>query len=219
MAFKLTLPKLKLSAKKTEPGKSAPATAQKSLAGSKLKVYGVTAAIFFVLTAITAYLNNREESNKVRYVGQSSQLLMLSQRLAKDAQQALSGNSAAFDALTESKASLTGILTKLNKGEGTLPATSGGARAALDEFTKGANKTLQDVQALEDGRAGLVTLGVTVAAIDAVSAELRGLTETMIETFAGAQKEQATRFGLATERIGKDAGRLLGAEVTFARTI
>lgn len=216
MAFKLALPKLNLFAKGSAPGKFAPsAAAQTGLSGSKLKVFGGAAAVLFVLTAIAAYLNNQEESHNVRYVGQSSQLLMLSQRLARDAQQALSGNSAAFDALTESKTKLTGILAKLDKGDGTLPATSGEARKALDELMKSANKTLQDVQALEAGRAGLVTLGETVSAIDAVSAEMRGLTEAMIDTFSGAQKEHVTRFALAIERIGKDADRLLGTDVTI----
>jgi len=191
MAFKLTLPKF------------------------KVKVIGVAAATFFVLTAIAAYMSNREESNSVRYVGQSSQLLVLSQRLAKDAQQALSGNSVAFDALEESRASLSNILTRLDKGDGTLPATAGASRVALDEFMKSANKTLLDVQTLQDGRAGLVTLGVTVSTIDTVSVELRGLTQTMTDTFGGAKKEQVTRFALATERIGKDAGGLLGSEVTI----
>ena len=191
MAFKPTLPKF------------------------KVKVIGVAAATFFVLTAIAAYMSNREESNSVRYVGQSSQLLVLSQRLAKDAQQALSGNSVAFDALEESRASLSNILTRLDKGDGTLPVTAGASRVALDEFMKSANKTLLDVQTLQDGRAGLVTLGVTVSTIDTVSVELRGLTQTMIDTFGGAKKEQVTRFALATERIGKDAGGLLGSEVTI----
>jgi twitching motility protein PilJ len=191
MAFKLALPK------------------------SKLQVYGMVAAIFFVLTAIAAYMSNREDTNSVRYVGQSSQLLMLTQRLAKDAQQALSGNSAAFDALEESRAKLSNILTRLDKGEGSLPATTGASRVALNEFMKIANKTQQDVQTLQLGRAGLVTLGVTVSTIDSVSAELRGLTQTMADTFSGVQKEQAIRFALATERIGKDAGSLLGAEVSI----
>ena len=182
---------------------------------SRLRVMGLAAVAFFVLTAIAAYMSNREESNSVSYVGQSSQLLMLTQRLAKDAQQALSGNSAAFDALEESKARLSKILTKLDKGEGTLPATAGTSRVALNEFMKSANKTLQDVQTLQAGRAGLVTLGVTVSTIDSMSAELRGLTQTMTDTFGGAQKEQAIRFALSTERIGKDAGTLLGAEVTI----
>jgi twitching motility protein PilJ len=191
MAFKLTLPK------------------------SKLKLFGTAAAIFFVLTAIAAYMSNREENNGVRYVGQSSQFLMLSQQLAKDAQQALSGNSAAFDALEISRASLSNILTRLNKGEGSLPATAGTSRVALDEFMKRANKTLLDVQTLQNGRAGLVTLAVTVSTIDSVSAELRGLTQTMTDTFVGAQREQVTRFALAIERIGKDAGGLMGLDVTI----
>ena len=191
MALKLTLPK------------------------SKLKIFGVAAATFFVLTAVAAYMSNREESNSVRYVGQSSQLLMLSQRLAKEAQQALSGNSAAFDALGKSSASLSNILTRLDQGEGTLPATAGASRIALDGFMKSANKTLLDVQTLQAGRAGLVTLGVTVSAIDSMSVEWRGLTQTMSDNFGGAQREQATRFALATERIGKDAGALLGSEVTI----
>lgn len=191
MALKLTLPK------------------------SRLKIFGIAAATFFALTAIAAYMSNREESNSVRYVGQSSQLLMLTQRLAKDAQQALSGNSVAFDALEVSRASLSSILTKLDKGEGALPATAGASRVALDGFMKSANKTLQDVQTLQEGRAGLVTLGVTVSTIDSMSAEIRGLTQKMTDTFGGAQKEQATRFALATERIGKDAGRLLGVDVTI----
>ncbi len=186
-----------------------------TLPKSRLQVFGVAAATFFVLTAIAAYMSNREESNSVRYVGESSQLLMLTQRLAKDAQQALSGNSAAFDALEESKTRLSKILARLDKGEGALPATAGTSRIALDEFMKSANKTLRDVQTLEAGRAGLVTLGVTVTTIDSASAELRGLTQTMADTFGGAQKEQAIRFALATERIGKDAGSLLGAEVTI----
>jgi twitching motility protein PilJ len=181
----------------------------------KLKIFGVAAVIIFVLTAIAAYLSNREESNSVRYVGQSSQLLMLSQRLAKDAQQALNGNAAAFDALEESRKNLSNILEGLDKGEGTMPATAGSSRAALEELIKRANQTLRNVQILQGGRSGLVTLGTTVSAINSISVELRQRTQTMIDNFTGAQREQATRFALATERIGNDAGGLLGTQVTI----
>ena len=181
----------------------------------KLKIFGVAAAILFVLTAIAAYMSNREDSNSVRYVGQSSQLLMLSQRLAKDAQQALSGNSAAFDELEVSSKSMSNILARLDKGEGTLSATTGASRVALDAFIKRVNKTLLDVETLQEGKVGLVTLGATLSAINSVSAELRQRTQAMIDNFSGAQREQATRFALSTERIGKDAGGLLGSDVTI----
>jgi len=185
------------------------------LAKSKVKLFGVIAAIFFVLTAIAAYMTSRQDSNKVRYVGESSQLLMLSQRLAKDAQQALSGNSDSFDALEASRASMAAILTELDKGKGTLPATKGAPRIALNEFMKSANKTLADVQTLQAGRAGLVTLSITLSAIDSVRTDLRSLTQKMIDTFKGAQKQQATRFALEVERIGQDAGRLLEVNVSI----
>jgi len=209
MAFKLALPGLNLFGRK-----SAPIAARTGSATSKLKRLGIAAGVFFVLTSIAAFMSNREENNNVRYVGQSSQLSMLTQRLAKDAQQALSGNSAVFDALAESKKSLSNILARLDQGDGTLPATKGGARDALDKFMKSANKTLLDVQTLQAGRAGLVTLGATVATIDKVSVELRTLTHAMIEGFVGGQKESAIRLALSTERIGKDAGRLMGVDVS-----
>ncbi|MFZ5523236.1 MAG: methyl-accepting chemotaxis protein [Pseudomonadota bacterium] len=187
---------------------------KQKLPKSKMNIFGLAAAIFLVLTAISAYMSNLEERNNVRYVGLSSQLQMLSQRIAKDAQQALSGNVAAFSALTESKTGMSNILDKLDKGDGTLPAAKGEARAALEELVKVAGKTLQDVQVLEDGRTGLVTLGKTVATINTVSTEFRRLTQSMIENYRGFQKEQVTRFALLTERIGKDANFALGAEVT-----
>jgi twitching motility protein PilJ len=185
------------------------------LTKSKLKLFGASAAIFFVLTAVAAYMSNRQESNSVRYVGQSSRLLMLSQRLAKDAQQALSGNSDAFDELEASRTNMNNILTELDKGKGSLPPTTGASRAALNTFMKNANKTQADVQTLEDGRAGLVTLAVTLSAIDSVSTELRSLTQKMTDSFKGADKERATRFALEVERIGKDASRLLEVDVSI----
>ncbi|MGB8078067.1 MAG: methyl-accepting chemotaxis protein, partial [Gallionella sp.] len=208
MAFRLALPKLNLFG-----GKSSPAQARTG-PGSKLKLYGIAAGTLFVLTALAAYMSNREENNNVRYVGQSSRLSMLTQRIAKDAQQAISGSSAALDALAESKTNMSNILAGLDQGDSSLPATKGSARAALDTFIKQANKTMQDVGTMQDGRAGLVTLGATVSAIDKASAELRGLTHTVSETFSGAQKEQALRLTLSAERIGKDADSLLGAGVS-----
>ena len=95
-----------------------------------------------------------------------------------------------------------------------LPPTAGASRVPLNEFMKGANKTLADVQTLQAGRAGLVTLAVTLSAIDSVSTELRSLTQKMFAAFSGVQKLQALRFALEVERIGKDAGRLLEVDVS-----
>jgi twitching motility protein PilJ len=180
-----------------------------------MKTLGFIAALLFVLTAVAAFMGNREESYSVRYVGQSSQLLMLSQRLANDAQQALSGNPEAFDALTESREEMSEIMTLLDQGGLLLPATTGNARDALNEYMKHASKTLVDARLVEAGRAGLVTLAVTLSTLDEVGVDLRSVSQKMMASFSGDEKEQAIRFALAVESIGKDASRLLGTDVTI----
>ncbi|HEY0665000.1 MAG TPA: methyl-accepting chemotaxis protein [Gallionella sp.] len=197
--------------------RSAPSRAKKSSgsAASRMKLLGFVAAVLFALTAVTAFLGNREESYNVRYVGQSSQLLMLSQRLANDAQQALSGNSDAFDALAQSRERMQEIIDLLDQGGLLLPATQGNARSALDDYMKSASKTLADARTVEVGRSGLVTLAVTLSTLDEVGVDLRSITQKMMSSFSGEQKEHAIRFALAVESIGKDASRLLGADVTI----
>ncbi len=182
---------------------------------NKLKLLSIATSVFFLLTVASAYMSYREDSHSVRYVGQSSQLMMLSQRLANAAQQALYGKSPAFDALQESGLLMQDILTRLDQGGNSLPATKGNARIALNEFMKSANKTLLDAETVEAGRDGLVTLGVTLTTVDTVGNELRTLAKNLVEDLNGPQKEQATHFALVVERIGKDAGRLLAVEVTI----
>ncbi|MBI3479573.1 MAG: methyl-accepting chemotaxis protein [Nitrosomonadales bacterium] len=185
------------------------------LVKSKLKIYGVAAAIFFMLTAISVYFSNLEESGSVSNVGQSSLLLMLSQQIANETQQAVSGNSAAFNVLEKSRINLSNVLSRLDSGENTLFGAAVSSRAALDEFTKSANKTLLDVQTLQNGHAGLVALGAAASTMDAQSTEMRGRTQAMMDALSGAQREQAMRFALAAERLGRDVGGLLRANATI----
>ena len=184
-----------------------------------LKALILAAVIFFALTVMTAYMNNREDRSKISYVGQSGQLSMLSQRLAKDAQLALAGNEAAFDAMSKSKAGMQEILTRLDKGDMTLPATTGDARAVLGELITGSAKTLANAKTLESGRADLIALGKTVTAINATMGELRNVTQSMAEAFGGSQKDQAVRFALAMERISKNANITLGTEITNEQVV
>ena len=223
MAFRLALPKFKSSGKKAveanqATGGAAPPAqpAQGRLSATqKIRLLSGSLVVFFVIAAAAAYVNNREAAYAARYLTQSGKLLMLSQRLAKDAQLSALGDPLAFQALAQSKENFAGILRLLDKGDSGLPATGGVARKVLDELMVSANKTLSDVQALEEGRPGLVILGSTVTAIEATSVEFRNLTQRLIESASGAQKEQAVRFALSTERIAKDAARALVADVSL----
>ena len=212
MAFKLALPKFKL------PGTKA-AGAERKIAGKasltplsarfpvtlKIRLLSGSLVAFFAVAAAAAYVNSRVADYTARYLTQSGKLLVLSQRLAKDAQLCSLGNDAAFQALAQSRENFAGILRLLDKGDGSLPATGDAAREVLNEVLASANKTLSDVRILEEGRLGLVTLGATVAGIEATSAEFRQQTLVLIRSASGAQKEYAIRFALAAERMARDA--------------
>jgi twitching motility protein PilJ len=210
MAFKLALPEFRLTGKKAA-GDAAPSATSATL---KIRLLSASLVACFAVAAAAAYVNSREADYAARYLTQSGKLLLLSQRLAKDAQLGALGDAAAFRALVQSKENFAGILRLLDKGDGSLPATGGAARAVLDELMATANRTLADVQALEEGRLGLVTLAATVAGTEATSAELRTLVQWLVESADGAQKTQAVRFALSVERIARDAARALATDVS-----
>ena len=178
--------------------------------GKQLQLLGGALLAFLLLTVIAAYFDNRAAVHGTRYVAESSKLLMLSQRMAKAAERSLSGDYLAFEELARSREETVAILALLDKGDGSLPATSGKPRAALDELTARANKTLADTVAIENGRPGLVTVSRSIAAIDASGSELRSLTEQLVANSSGGQKDRAVRFSLLVERVARNASVMLG---------
>ncbi len=210
MVFKLTL-----AGKENATDRKIPAKPPvRPSAALKIRLLSGSLVVFFMVAAAASYVNNREADYAARYLTQSGKLLLLSQRLAKDAQLSALGDALAFQALAQSKENFAGILHLLNKGDGSLPATGGAAREVLNELMATANRTLADVQALEEGRLGLVTLNATVAGIEATNTEFRTLTQGLIGSTANAQKEQAIRFAFSVERIAKDAARALAADIS-----
>ena len=222
MAFKLALPELKLTGKRTAGADQGSAGASRSASPAsghlpatlKIRLLSGSLVVFFAIAGAAAYINSREASHTARYLTQSGKLLMLSQRLAKDAQLSALGDAAAFQALAQSKENFIGILRLLDKGDDNLPATGGAAREVLNELMASANRTLTDVRSLEEGRLGLVTLGATVAGIEATSTEFRSLTQSLIGSAGHVKKEPVIRFALSVERIAKDAAWALTADVS-----
>ena len=180
----------------------------------QLQVLGGILLGLILVTAVAAFMDNRAAAQNARYVAQSSKLLMLSQRLAKDAEQSLSGSPQAFENLARSRESFDSILKLLDKGDDTLPATSGNARASLDDLMARSGKMLADAKLLEAARPGLVALGRAIAAINGGGKELRDLMRQLADQAQGAQKERALRLSLALERIARDATALLAGVAT-----
>lgn len=220
MACKLTLASFKKSIKAASP-----AVAQgndvardglfrRFSVARAIRWLSVLLVIFFIVAAAAAYINNREAAYTARYLTQSGKLLMLSERIAKDAQRSTLGDGNALQALVQSKENFAGIMTLLDKGDENLPATSGAARDALQELMRSANKTLLDVQVLTDGYAGLASLNKTANEIETTSAEFRRLSQRLIEASNVSTKEQANRFALSVARISKTVAIAISAEVT-----
>ena len=87
----------------------------------QLRVLGALLLLFLFIAAAFTYIDTRDTSYASRYVARSSKLLMLSQRLAKDAAASFSGDSAAFEELGDTRTEFSSILEALDKGSDKFP--------------------------------------------------------------------------------------------------
>jgi twitching motility protein PilJ len=204
MAFKLPNP-FKKTAKNSGPAKKKISTPLlgKLPIGKQLQLLSVALLAFLAIAVVSAYFDNRVAAQGTRYISESSKLLMLSQRLAKDAQQGLQGNFGAFENLSQSRQAISEAIAILDKGDATLPATSGVPREVLNELIPRVQQTVANVVKMEEGRTGLLTLARAISIMGSMSKELRIQSEQL-------QKNAASQsFTLITERMGKDASLML----------
>ena len=208
MAFKLPNPFQRAAKKTGTPRKkmSAPLLGKLPV-GKQLQLLSVALLAFLAIAVVSAYFDNRLAAHGTHYIAESSKLLMLSQRLAKDAQQGLLGNFGAFEGLSQGRQTVTEVLNLLDKGGATLPATSGAPRAVLNELIPRANQTVANVATMEEGRTGLLTLARAITVIDSMGKEMREQIQQLPKTTA------TQNFALSVERVGKDATSML-AEVS-----
>ncbi len=181
--------------------------------GKQLQLLGVSLLVFLMIAVVSAYFDNRAASYGTAYVEESSRLLMLSQRLAKDAQQSLAGNFNAFEGLTQSRQNVAEVITKLDMGDAQLPPTRGKPREVLDALIPRVNKTIANVRVMEEGRTGVLTLARAITVISSMELELRNMSRQLMERTNNAA---VTHFALLTERMAIDATSMLG-EVTTAQ--
>jgi twitching motility protein PilJ len=209
MAFNLNKPNTK--------GGSASSTAAKPLplighlpVAQQIKVLTISLAATFVVGALSVVLDNNAASHGAHYLDLSGDLVMLTQRTAKDAGSALQGKQTAIDGLPQARAEVQSILSALQNGDAIAPATTGIARMKLESLVLVAEKSLYSIRAIEEGRAGILTVSRAVEAMDEVSGPMRAALARMPAT------EHVTRFAMLFERVGKDANAMMGRTVTDA---
>jgi len=220
MAPKLKLPGMKMLRKEAVDDVNKLADKQLPLIGNlpfstQLNILGTAALVCLLATLIAAFINSREATFATRYVGKATELQVQVLKLSNSVQSALSGNSEQFEQLVKNKQSIISILDTLEKGDSSLPATSGSARGALETVMFSTNKLLGNVDILEQGRPGLVTLAKSIEVINDAGSDLRPLILSMSESYTGAQKTAAISLGFAIERIGRDATSMLASDVSL----
>ncbi len=176
-----------------------------------LWVLGVGAILSIIaLVALLAY-NSQTSAAQARYVEVASYMLMGSQRLAKDAREAVLGNDEAFKTLTETRDSFSQVLTGLADGSNELnvkktPATLG---PQLSDLQGRWAKVQENVDQILKQRATLLTMRNDVRAVNQRSPLLLAQSDEVVELLSKTSASTAllNLAGLQrtlSQRITKD---------------
>ncbi len=163
----------------------------------QLRVLGALLLLFLFIAATFTYIDTRDTTYATRYVGESSKLLMLSQRVAKDAAASFSGDSEAFEDLETTRAEFSSILEALDKGNDNFPATEGIARDSLDILLAHWKRMGTALDELEKGRPLLVTLERGAAG----QRDMLNLANQVAERAAPSYAKKADRLNRLIEQI------------------
>jgi len=177
-------------------------------------------ALYFLVTRDAA-----QASRDTKYIEQSSQLLMLSQRLAKDSREAVYGQEGAFPTLKSSREQFETIITSLDKGNPKLdiPASPQAVRDPLKKVLDRWKSVRTNVDQILSQEKSMIVLRDHVVGINQASPLLLALSDEVVEAGAGAGMRPdllylAGRQGMLSQRIAKDVNLFAqgGAEAAVA---
>jgi twitching motility protein PilJ len=186
----------------------------KSLTGLPFLLAGLVLSIIALVWMLS--INTQRAERESKYIEQSSQLLMLSQRLAKDAREAVQGQPIAFKTLHESRDRFDGILKTLKSGDTArnIPPSPPEVALPLDDIIKmwspKANEGLRaQVDQILGQEKALYAMRDHVLAINQMAPLLLAISDEVVELGgqAGMKQEQlylASRQGMLSQRIAKD---------------
>ncbi len=174
----------------------------------------ILAALFFITYVLVA----QRQTNQVE---ESTHLQMLSQRIAKSAQQAAIGNKAAFAQLKQGRDDFNTALEYLTGGRvdtDAAPGTRAGDLATLHRGWQASRKGLDTLIAQE---APLVDIGQAINQINVRNTELLDLTEqfaALLPGGSGRLAAYANQQALWTQRMAKNANALISGDVINPET-
>lgn len=144
----------------------------------------------------------------------STEMQMLSQRIAKGAQQAAQGSPIAFAQLKEAEHQFSAHIKTLLQGGAGVPASPAVVQPALREINTLWSKMRKDVGQIASQEKNLINLSNNVAGVNTSNTALLELTELLagqlIQSGAGVREVSAARqLGMLTQRVAKNANILL----------
>src|SRR6267143_4410241 len=150
--------------------KPAAAALTQSTGGRKLKLLVVLLALLMVVNGLIVVYDARQATFNTLYVATVGKIRMLSQRLAKAAQQASQGNREAFKQLRQSRDEFAALMKLLSAGGESggvsLPPTPASTRPAFDKLDAEWKKTERNASLVIQEERNLVSLGEAVRSIN-----------------------------------------------------
>ena len=184
----------------------------------QLQILGAVLLVVMLIIAALIYHDNRESTYGTVYVASAGEMRMLSQRLAKDAAQALQGNPEAFKQLKDSRESFSRLLERLSQGgeigDVTVPPSPDGVQPQLQALMTDWEKTDKNATRLLEMETNLVNLGKDVSVIANKNPQLLDLSEQVaaikLQSGSGSRDiAAANQMVMLTQRIAKNAAALL----------
>jgi twitching motility protein PilJ len=190
--------------------------------GTQLQIL-ITALIgFLLLDAAVVAIDAREGNVGTVYIATVGKIRMLSQRLAKAAQQASQGNRDAFKQLRQSRDEFAGLMKLLSAGGESggvsLPPTPASTRPAFDKLDAEWKKTERNASLVIQEERNLVTLGEAVRSININNPTLLELADEIsaLSVQAGGSARQNAVTGqliMLTQRMAKNANTMLAGDI------
>ncbi|HWA39397.1 MAG TPA: methyl-accepting chemotaxis protein [Burkholderiales bacterium] len=226
---------LKLGASSVQEAKSKPAASGGGLLAGPLPIIGKKPlraqmqilipllAFFVVVTGAIVALDAYQGTVGTAYIAAVGKIRMLSQRLAKAAQQASQGNREAFKQLRQSRDEFDTLVKVLATGGDigggvNVPATAEGAKPALDKLEAEWRKTERNASLVVGEERNLVALGEAVRSINLNNPTLLELADEIaaLSVQAGGSARQNAVTGqlvMMTQRMAKNANAMLASDV------
>ncbi len=172
---------------------------------------------FLVLTGVLLTYSGIQSGNKTEYITKATEMQMLSQRIAKGAQQAVAGNKMAFSQLNASEKDFDNDFNALAKGSISLPASPRSTQPIIADLKKNWTPVETQIKQILGQEKTLVDLRTNEETINKSTNDLLEISEQLVGRMTDANLGQreitlASQMVMLTQRMAKNANTLTASD-------